>query len=897
MLNSKSIAACISLVATVLPSIVTASPNLGGFLETPETVSIRPVPDQDAIQGFMPERGSFTFPAPYNTQAARLTNSSDCAGNDCVNYAGYSYWRNMNNHIGMDSMFIFLGLDQSRGGNGPSLFEFNKSTGEVTNLGALFPSDSHLSWATGEGWYFSATMPTKLYINDGPRIVRFDVITEQMQTVMDVTDKLGDGYYLSQIHSSDDDRVHSATVRDNSTYQMLGCMAYEEDSKRSHYYPFESDFDECQVDRSGQWLIIKANLDGQYGEDNLIVNLETGHERVLLDQDGAAGHSDVGHGYMVAADNWADNANTWKLWDFSQSVLQGQRVYHNNDWTVSAPDHLSHTNARPDVAAQEQHACASSVNQSVGPHANEIICFNLDGSETTLVVAPVMTDLNASGGGDNYAKAPKGNLDITGRYFLWTSNAGSSRLDAFIVRVPDHLLTGNTSDSLVKDVDISVSDTTEIVANEPDTTADGSIVWHDTVNVTAEDSAITKTSGCNGCADAGAISEHSVTGGNASFDFTADASGPLLFAGLTSQQSIPSEDELGFSVRLQNGIAEVREQGNYRADTAFVAGDRFSIAVDGGQIKYLRNDTVFYTSTVTPQYPLYAGATLNNTGAKLKDVWFYGADTSQTTEKQTAEPVVTAPLLSVSTIPAGSVLWHDTQNVAVEGDSVGKTSRCNGCADAGAVSEQSVNNGTARLDFSADASSPLLFAGLKNQQSNATDNNFEFSVRLQKGIAEVREQGVYRADTRFTAGDRFTISVDGGQVNYLRNGAVFHTSAVSAQYPLFAGVAFSSRDAKVNNMRFVVDESPQLSSLVVNHVSPGELEIKWQTDRPAESLVLFGATSQLGSGSDHNTGLLTEHNVVLRDLTPGETYHFQALNRDANGHISNSDTLVVSMPL
>jgi hypothetical protein len=35
-----------------------------------------------------------------------------------------------------------------------------------------------------------------------------------------------------------------------------------------------------------------------------------------------------------------------------------------------------------------------------------------------LIVAPVMTDLNAGGGGDDYAKAPKGNLDITGRYFI-----------------------------------------------------------------------------------------------------------------------------------------------------------------------------------------------------------------------------------------------------------------------------------------------------------------------------------------------------------------------------------------------------------------------------------------------------------------------------------------------
>ena len=37
---------------------------------------------------------------------------------------------------------------------------------------------------------------------------------------------------------------------------------------------------------------------------------------------------------------------------------------------------------------------------------------------------------------------PKGNLDVTGRYFLWTSNMGGDRLDAFLVKVPAELLTG-----------------------------------------------------------------------------------------------------------------------------------------------------------------------------------------------------------------------------------------------------------------------------------------------------------------------------------------------------------------------------------------------------------------------------------------------------------------------
>jgi hypothetical protein len=78
--------------------------------------------------------------------------------------------------------------------------------------------------------------------------------------------------------------------------------------------------------------------------------------------------------------------------------------------------------------------------------ADEIVCFpldanrNSDGSLDVLAVAQVMTDLDALGGrddnGDDYEQLPKGNLDVTGRYFIWTSNLGGDRLDAVLVKIP-----------------------------------------------------------------------------------------------------------------------------------------------------------------------------------------------------------------------------------------------------------------------------------------------------------------------------------------------------------------------------------------------------------------------------------------------------------------------------
>ena len=122
----------------------------GGFLETSNTAQVRPRLSSLQV-GALPARGTFTFPAPYLTQGARLTNASDCGGGDCVLPVGYSYWRNTNNHVGSNTMLIFLGLTTQRGGPGPTLFAYDKTTGAVTNRGPMFDASSRFHDATAAG--------------------------------------------------------------------------------------------------------------------------------------------------------------------------------------------------------------------------------------------------------------------------------------------------------------------------------------------------------------------------------------------------------------------------------------------------------------------------------------------------------------------------------------------------------------------------------------------------------------------------------------------------------------------------------------------------------------------------------------------------------------------------
>ena len=643
----------------------------GGFVDSATSAGLRPAMSAGQSQAILPTRGRFTFPSPYDTTAFRLTTGSDCQGADCVYPVGYSYWNNINNHAGSDTMLVFLGLDRRKGGSGPTLFSVNKRSGETRNLGAIFPDDSSLAWATGEGWYFSRTRPTTLYVNEGPRMLRYDVQSKSFETVLDVSAKYGNRY-IWQMHSSNDDRVHSATLRDGSSYEMLGCVAYREDRQQWFFIPKKGDFDECQIDKSGRWLVIKENVDGRNGEDNRIVDLDTGVEQVLLDENGAAGHSDIGHGYMVAEDNFNAQPGAVRVWRFDMDMRggqpasergQGTLVYQLASWN-SGLGHLAHGNSRAGIGLEQQMACSSNAHRQSLPRVNEIVCYRLDGSLNSLIVAPNLADLNASGGGgEDYWKMPKGNLDVTGEYFIWTANAGSGRLDAFIVRVPMERL--GTSPS--QPPPTASPSPTPPPAPPPTTTPSPSpsptpapapsswvqqaVRWTNGVNVSASGNTLVKTGGCGGCADAGASSEQRVTSGDGGLFFAASDPSALRFVGLTWGEPTHQPTHIKFALRVQGGVAEVRESGAYRTDVRISAGDILGVTVSGGAVQYSKNGTVFYTSSAALQYPLAIDASIYDVNASVNDAMIVTA-ASGGQFAGASMPTATAPSPATSTTPA-----------------------------------------------------------------------------------------------------------------------------------------------------------------------------------------------------------------------------------------------------
>jgi hypothetical protein len=116
------------------------------------------------------------------------------------------------------------------------------------------------------------------------------------------------------------------------------------------------------------------------------------------------------------------------------------------------------------------------------------------------------------------------------------------------------------------------------------------------INVSESGPTLRKSGGCSGCPDASAVSEQQLSG-SGMLQVTATETGTLRFIGLSPSGVGTQPSDLGLALRLQSGVAEVREYGAYKSETPFSSGDTFRIVVDNGVVKYSKNGAVFYTSS------------------------------------------------------------------------------------------------------------------------------------------------------------------------------------------------------------------------------------------------------------------------------------------------------------
>ena len=125
---------------------------------------------------------------------------------------------------------------------------------------------------------------------------------------------------------------------------------------------------------------------------------------------------------------------------------------------------------------------------------------------------------------------------------------------------------------------------------------------------------MTKTGAATAASTPAPSRQQKITAGDGFTQFTAGANGPLRIAGLTAvlRHLEPRHHRLGRSGSRATVADGPRRREPTRADTSFVAGDVFRVAVQSGVVRYSKNGTVFYTSQTAPAYPLVLAAALIN---------------------------------------------------------------------------------------------------------------------------------------------------------------------------------------------------------------------------------------------------------------------------------------------
>ena len=145
------------------------------------------------------------------------------------------------------------------------------------------------------------------------------------------------------------------------------------------------------------------------------------------------------------------------------------------------------------------------------------------------------------------------------------------------------------------------------------------VAWINAVRVAVSGNSIVKTSGCSGCADAGATSSQTIGSAGGSIQFTISAGGAAT-VGLSNGNTGTTGTEIKFALRFySSGNVEVRESGVYKTDFAPAAGAMYKVAVENGRVNYYQNGTLKYSSAAVPTFPLLTDSSLQELNTAVQN--------------------------------------------------------------------------------------------------------------------------------------------------------------------------------------------------------------------------------------------------------------------------------------
>lgn len=366
----------------------------------------------------LPRAGGKFLDPTFGTEILRVTDEAT-GGNSGTSY---SYWPTFNSN----NTRILVQRDRVTSGEIYDLDPISFTLGTRHSI----PSPLGRVLLRGEDAIWSAGDPDVLFAHAdlGTSLWAFNVATGEQRRVGDLGSRLKPGQYLFQMSKSEDDDVFAFTRRGPApAYPYLGYVVYRASTNeivRQGLGPI----DECQIDKTGRFLVWKTGVEGVGTIEVKILDVQTGAVTDLTDDapDHAPGHSDNGRGIVVGASNFTNSITRRSL----ATPHKFTKIFELEDsW-----DNGFHIST---LAINESWCLVGFYGKAqqgklAGVFRWELVQVATDGSKRVRRLAHHYSVYEGQ-----YYDTPRANISRDGRFIAFTSNWGKpdGRRDLFIARI------------------------------------------------------------------------------------------------------------------------------------------------------------------------------------------------------------------------------------------------------------------------------------------------------------------------------------------------------------------------------------------------------------------------------------------------------------------------------
>jgi hypothetical protein len=312
--------------------------------------------------------------------------------------------------------------------------------------------------------------------------------------------------------------------------------------------------------------------------------------------------------------------------------------------------------------------------------------------------------------------------------------------------------------------------------------------WVSLDDVTVTDNSIEKTGGNSIMFDAGAISDQYIMWGDGYVEVKADGTSAARQFGLSKGNTDSNQNDIDYSIRMSpSGNLYVYEGGTqkYSAANGYATGDLLKVGVEGGKVRYYRNETAVYTSTALlteAQYPLLVDASLQTINGRIADA-------------------------NIAGLNRGRVEWANiSSNVVVtytNTDDYIKKNTATSAWDVGAASTRTIASGEGYVQIKVDTTTGNRAFGLEKDNLTYSLSDIDFAmVMTDNQQLKIYESGTPVGPTStYTVGDYLKVGIHDGYVKYYRNNEVIYYRSIdpSTAYPLRLDTSIYTNGGRISN--------------------------------------------------------------------------------------------------